>query len=80
MGSPPDQACLRYVSDHLLVSDLNEVKFVTAPGPMDTSISAFDGTHTMPVRPLVWPHTAVHFSDSLLNLPLVGYLVMLSYS
>ena len=44
LGSPPDQACLRYVSDHLLVSDLNEVKFVTPPGPMDTSISAFDGT------------------------------------
>ena len=39
LGSPPREDCLRYICDHLLVSDLNEVKFVSTPGTMDTSIT-----------------------------------------
>ena len=39
LGSPPREDCLRYICDHLLVSDLNEVKFVSTPGAMDTSIT-----------------------------------------
>ncbi len=47
LGSPPDQDCLRYISDNLLVSDLNDVKFVTPPGAFDTSITIFDGVFVL---------------------------------
>lgn len=39
LGYPPKEDCLRYICDHLLVSDLNEVKFVSTPGMMETSIT-----------------------------------------
>ena len=39
LGSPPKEDCLRYICDHLLVSDLNEVKYVSTPGVMETSIT-----------------------------------------
>ena len=40
---PPQLDCLRYVCDHLLVSDLNEVKFVVGGNMLETSVSVFDG-------------------------------------
>ncbi len=46
MGSPPDRECLRYISDNLLVSDLNDVKFLNPPGAFDTSITLFDGKYS----------------------------------
>ena len=46
LGFPPNLDYLRYVCDHLLVSDLNEVKFVASHGLLETSISVFTGTMT----------------------------------
>ena len=43
MGSPPRIDCLKYVCDHLLVSDLNDVKYVAAASAMETSVSVFEG-------------------------------------
>lgn len=43
LGSPPNPDCLRYVCEHLLVSDINDLKLVTGPALMETSISVFDG-------------------------------------
>ena len=43
MGIPPRIDCLKYICDHLLVSDLNDVKFVAAPSALETSVSAFEG-------------------------------------
>ena len=43
MGIPPRVDCLKYICDHLLVSDLNEVKYVAAAGALETSVSAFEG-------------------------------------
>ena len=43
LGSPPDLNCLRYISDHLLVSDLNDLKFFATPNALDTSITIIDG-------------------------------------
>ena len=43
MGIPPRIDCLKYICDHLLVSDLNDVKYVAAPSALETSVSAFEG-------------------------------------
>ena len=43
LGSPPRLDCLRYVCDHLLVSDVNDLKLVTGPAMLETSVSVFDG-------------------------------------
>ncbi len=43
VGSPPQLDCLQYVCDHLLVSDLNDVKFVSGANQLETSMSAYDG-------------------------------------
>lgn len=43
MGSPPRIDCLKYVCDHLLVSDLNDVKYVAAASALETSVSVFEG-------------------------------------
>ena len=43
VGLPPRLDCLRYVCDHLLVSDINDLKLVAGPALLETSISVFDG-------------------------------------
>ena len=43
VGCPPRLDCLYYVCDHLLVSDINELKLVTGPASLETSVSVFDG-------------------------------------
>ena len=43
LGSPPRLDCLRYVCDHLLVSDMNDLKLVSGPARLETSISVIDG-------------------------------------
>ena len=43
VGLPPRLDCLRCVCEHLLVSDINDLKLVAGPAPLETSISVFDG-------------------------------------
>ena len=45
LGLPPRLDCLRNVCDHLLVSDINDLKLVAGPAQLETSISALDGEH-----------------------------------
>ena len=35
--------CIRYICDHLLVSDINDLKFISSPSAMDASVTMFDG-------------------------------------
>ena len=43
VGCPPRLDYLHYVCDHLLVSDINDLKLVTGPASLETSVSVFDG-------------------------------------
>ncbi len=43
LGEPLIFEHLNEVCSHLLVSNINEVQFVSPPGTMETSMSAFDG-------------------------------------
>ena len=42
-GQPPLVECLSHICSHLLVSDVNDIKLVTATSVLESSIVAFDG-------------------------------------
>lgn len=48
LGEPLDMNHLILVCNHLLVSDINEVKYVLPPGKMEASVSAYDGKKPFP--------------------------------
>lgn len=39
IGDPPQRDCLKYVCDHLLLPDLNEVKLVRGSGSVDNGVA-----------------------------------------
>ena len=45
LGSPPRLDCLKYVCDHLLLPDVNEVKLVrgSVVGPLEETIGMMEG-------------------------------------
>ena len=47
LANPPQLDCVKYICDYLLVSDLNNVKFVVGNGLLDASMSVFDGGSCM---------------------------------
>lgn len=51
LGSPPRLDCLKYVCDHLLLPDLNDVKLVRGSpvGPLEETIGIIEGEIAMAV-------------------------------
>ena len=44
LGDPPDIYCLKYIWDHLLLPDLNDLKILRGAGTLEATISFVEGT------------------------------------